>query len=84
MPLALPALRRLLACAGAGVAAVHALGLPLPFLFGRWCQANANGSPHGQDDCPLCRAELTPLGKCGGAVQGVLRGGAARLTRSGL
>lgn len=36
MPLASPAVRRILtfACAGAGVAAFHALGLPLPFLFG--------------------------------------------------
>ncbi len=34
-----------------------------------WCQTNSNQSLQGQRACPLCRAELTPLGESGGSVQ---------------
>jgi len=33
-----------------------------------WCQTNSNSSQQGQNGCPLCRAELTPLGESGGTV----------------
>ena len=35
----------------------------------RSCQTNSNWSLQGQYDCPLCRAELTPLRESGGAVE---------------
>ena len=36
---------------------------------GWWCQTNSNQSLQGQRSCPLCRAELTPLGESSGSVQ---------------
>jgi hypothetical protein len=33
------------------------------------CQMDENRSLQGQDGCPLCRAELTPLSESGGAAQ---------------
>ncbi len=46
----------------------------------RWCQTDSNQSLQGQRSCPLCRAEVAPLGESGGSVEleiaRVSRGGA--------